>query len=44
MKERKNRSAKEWQNYAPEYLGIMGEWLKKLPMNKNVLNTDSHYY
>lgn len=28
MKERSRRSAKEWQNYAPEYLKIMEEWLK----------------
>jgi len=30
MKERRNRSAKEWQNYAPEYLEIMEGWLKEL--------------
>jgi pimeloyl-ACP methyl ester carboxylesterase len=30
MKERSRRNAKEWQNYAPEYLEIMEEWLKKL--------------
>jgi len=30
MKERSRRSAKEWQNYAPEYLQIMEDWLKKL--------------
>ena len=30
MKERSHRSSKEWQNYAPEYLEIMEEWLKKL--------------
>jgi pimeloyl-ACP methyl ester carboxylesterase len=30
MKERNSRSAKEWQNYAPEYLEIMEDWLKKL--------------
>jgi hypothetical protein len=29
MKERSRRSAKEWQNYAREYLDIMEEWLKK---------------
>ena len=29
MKERSRRSSKEWQNYAPEYLEIMEEWLKK---------------
>ncbi len=32
MRERRNRSAKEWQNYAPEYLEIMGEWLKELQL------------
>ncbi len=31
MRERNSRSAKEWQNYAPEYLEIMEDWLKKLP-------------
>jgi pimeloyl-ACP methyl ester carboxylesterase len=30
MKERNSRSAKERQNYAPEYLEIMEDWLKKL--------------
>lgn len=30
MKERNSRSRGEWQNYAPEYLKIMEEWLKKL--------------
>jgi pimeloyl-ACP methyl ester carboxylesterase len=30
MKERNNRSSKEWQNYAPEYLEMMQEWLKKI--------------
>jgi pimeloyl-ACP methyl ester carboxylesterase len=30
MAERRRRSAKEWQNYAPEYLEIMEDWLKKL--------------
>jgi pimeloyl-ACP methyl ester carboxylesterase len=30
MEERRRRSAKEWQNYAPEYLEIMETWLKKL--------------
>jgi pimeloyl-ACP methyl ester carboxylesterase len=30
LKERKRRSAREWQNYAPEYLAIMEDWLKKL--------------
>jgi pimeloyl-ACP methyl ester carboxylesterase len=30
MKERNQRSSKEWQNYAPEYLEMMEEWLKKL--------------
>jgi hypothetical protein len=29
MKERNSRSRKEWRNYAPEYLDIMEEWLKK---------------
>lgn len=29
MKERNSRSSKERQNYAPEYLKIMEEWLKK---------------
>ena len=30
MKERSRRSRKERQNYAPEYLNIMEEWLKEL--------------
>jgi pimeloyl-ACP methyl ester carboxylesterase len=30
MEERSRRSAKDWQNYAPEYLEIMQDWLKKL--------------
>ena len=30
MEERSRRSAKDWQNYAPEYLEIMEDWLKKL--------------
>jgi pimeloyl-ACP methyl ester carboxylesterase len=30
MKERNNRSSKEWQNYAPEYLETMEKWLKEL--------------
>jgi len=30
MKERSSRSAKGWQNYAPEYLKIMENWLRKL--------------
>jgi pimeloyl-ACP methyl ester carboxylesterase len=30
MKERRDRRAQEWQNYAPEYLEIMENWLKKL--------------
>ena len=30
LKERRSRSSKEWQNYAPEYLEMMEEWLKKL--------------
>jgi len=30
MKERNSRSSKEWQNYAPEYLEMMEEWLKRL--------------
>ena len=34
MKERSNRSAKEWQNYAPEYLQIMEDWLKHLDLTK----------
>jgi pimeloyl-ACP methyl ester carboxylesterase len=33
MKERRSRSSKEWQNYAPEYLEMMEEWLKKLARN-----------
>ena len=33
MKERNNRSSKEWQNYAPEYLEMMEEWLKKMSLN-----------
>jgi pimeloyl-ACP methyl ester carboxylesterase len=32
LEERKRRSAREWQNYAPEYLEIMEDWLKKLPV------------
>ena len=28
MRERRNRSAKGWSNYAPEYLVIMEEWLR----------------
>ncbi|MGD8536804.1 MAG: CocE/NonD family hydrolase [Candidatus Aminicenantes bacterium] len=32
MKERRSRSSKEWQNYAPEYLEIMEEWLKKMAL------------
>jgi pimeloyl-ACP methyl ester carboxylesterase len=27
---RRSRSSKEWQNYAPEYLKIMEDWLKQL--------------
>ena len=30
MEERNRRSAKDWQNYAPQYLEIMESWLKKL--------------
>jgi pimeloyl-ACP methyl ester carboxylesterase len=30
MKERSERSSKEWSNYAPEYLIIMEDWLKQL--------------
>ena len=30
MEERRRRSAREWQNYAPEYFEIMEEWLKEL--------------
>lgn len=30
LKERRSRSSKEWQNYAPEYLKIMEDWLKRL--------------
>jgi hypothetical protein len=30
MEERNRRSAKEWQNYAPQYLEIMEDWLKKI--------------
>ena len=30
LKERRSRSSKEWQNYAPEYLKIMEDWLKQL--------------
>jgi pimeloyl-ACP methyl ester carboxylesterase len=33
MEERSRRSAKEWQNYAPEYLEIMEDWLRKLLQN-----------
>ncbi len=33
MKERNSRSSKEWQNYAPEYLEMMEEWLKKIAHN-----------
>ena len=30
MKERSHRTRKEWQNYSPEYLKIMEEWLQVL--------------
>jgi pimeloyl-ACP methyl ester carboxylesterase len=30
MEERSRRSSKDWQNYAPEYMKIMEDWLKKL--------------
>lgn len=30
MKERRNRSSRDWQRYAPEYLEIMEEWLEQL--------------
>ena len=30
LKEKRSRSSKEWQNYAPEYLEIMEDWLKQL--------------
>jgi pimeloyl-ACP methyl ester carboxylesterase len=30
QKERRKRSRKEWANYAPEYLDLMEDWLKKL--------------
>ncbi len=30
MKERSRRTRKEWQNYSPEYLKIMEEWLQEL--------------
>jgi pimeloyl-ACP methyl ester carboxylesterase len=30
LKERERRSAREWQNYAPEYLAIMEDWLRRL--------------
>ncbi|MBN2091826.1 alpha/beta fold hydrolase [candidate division KSB1 bacterium] len=30
MQERNNRTSKEWQNYAPEYLNLMEKWLKEL--------------
>jgi pimeloyl-ACP methyl ester carboxylesterase len=33
MEERSRRSAKEWQNYAPEYLEIMETWLRELSKN-----------
>jgi len=33
MKERRSRSSKEWKNYAPEYLEMMEEWLRKLAHN-----------
>jgi len=33
MKERRSRSSKGWQNYAPEYLEMMEEWLKKIALN-----------
>ena len=34
MRERSSRNAKEWQNYAPEYLQIMEEWLRNLDLTK----------
>lgn len=34
MKERNRRSRKEWQNYAPEYLEIMENWLRELDLSK----------
>lgn len=34
MRERSNRSAKEWQNYSPEYLQIMEDWLRHLDLTK----------
>jgi len=33
MKERSKRSSKEWQNYAPEYLEIMEDWLENMLQN-----------
>jgi pimeloyl-ACP methyl ester carboxylesterase len=34
MRERSTRSAKEWQNYSPEYLQIMEDWLRHLDLAK----------
>lgn len=31
MEERQKRSWREWLNFAPEYLDLMEEWLKRLP-------------
>ena len=33
MKERNKRSARQWSNYAPSYLEIMGKWLKQFTNN-----------
>lgn len=33
QKERRNRTRKEWSNYAPAYLDQMEDWLKKLSLN-----------
>ena len=30
LKERERRSRSGWQNYAPQYLDILEEWLRKL--------------
>lgn len=34
MRERSSRSAEEWQNYSPEYLHIMEDWLRHLDLTK----------
>ena len=34
MKERNKRSGKGWSNYAPEYLEMMGAWLRELALSQ----------